>query len=112
MERNFKSLQNQLDIIQALELQSKWEKQSDNPELKKLGECLVRIAFYINSLELEQYSYNRVVSELIADKGRAVMRARKSESETDKINERLKTKESVTNKLKKHNAKSNAKPNF
>lgn len=112
MERDFKSLQNQLDVLEALELQSKWEKQSDNPELKRLGNCLVRIAFYINSLELEQYSYNRVVSELIADKGRAVMRARKSEEENDKINERLKTKESVTNKLKKHNASIKSRPNF
>ena len=107
MNRDFKSLQNQLDILRALELQSMWEAKSDNPELKELGDCLVRIAFYINSLELEQYSYNRVVSELVRDKDRAILRARKSESVNETINDTLKVKEAFKAKIKR-----NEKPKF
>ncbi len=46
---------------------------------------IINIFFYVNQLELERRSFDNVIDKLKGDKHRAIMRARKSEKENEKL---------------------------
>ena len=54
-------------------------------EIKDLEDIAIRIFFYINQLELEQYSFDQLISEARSDKLRAITRARKTDTENEKL---------------------------
>ena len=54
-------------------------------KIKDLEDIAIRIFFYINQLELEQYSFDQLISEARSDKLRAITRARKTDTENEKL---------------------------
>tara|TARA_R110000824_G_scaffold271961_6_gene460475 strand:- start:7078 stop:7383 length:306 start_codon:yes stop_codon:yes gene_type:complete len=60
-------------------------KKNETPTLTEMSKALARIFFYVNSLQQDRRMYDKAMSQYREDKNRAVMRARKSELEIDKL---------------------------
>ena len=87
LDMDFGQLQYMIDSAEILETISKWQKKSDNEELKKVSEATMRLVFYINQLELERYSFKRILREERQSVQRLVERARRAEKELDNLKE-------------------------
>lgn len=68
------------------EIVQKWEElKPDNEELKELSRSLAVVFFYVNTIQSERNLYDKYMSDSKSEKNRAIMRARKSESEIDEL---------------------------
>tara|TARA_R110001592_G_scaffold204577_1_gene454667 strand:+ start:32199 stop:32507 length:309 start_codon:yes stop_codon:yes gene_type:complete len=81
-----------LEQLQALADQNylvsqiiEWQKKSDSKELIEMGRAFTRCFVYANSLELKEYSYDRIISQFRSAKNNAVLRARKAEEKLDEL---------------------------
>lgn len=90
VDRNLLELQNNADMEMLLSLIMKWTKTSESKELKAFEDALFRQLRYIQMLEDERFSFDRIVSEAIADKVRAVERARKADERIDELEKQIK----------------------
>ena len=92
MQRNLQKLQNHADQSEILTILAEWGKKSDNAELQLL-----------------QMAMDRIISEAMADKHRALARAQRAEERITppedpvnrQINDRIKLKESLAKSVKK-----------
>ncbi len=98
VDRNLLELQNNADMQMLLELIMKWTKKSESKELKAFEDALFRQLRYIQALEDERFSFDRIISESIADKIRAVDRARKADERIEQLEQQVKNLE-IKNKL-------------
>ena len=85
LDMDFGQLQYMIDSAEIIETISKWQKKSDNEELQKVSEATLRLVFYINQLELERYSFKRIIRDERKSVQRLVERARRAENELDKL---------------------------
>ena len=90
VDRNLLELQNNADMEMLLSLILKWTKQSDSKEIKAFNDALFRQLRYIQMLEDERFSFDRIISESLADKVRAVERARKADERIEQLEENIK----------------------
>ena len=90
VDRNLLELQNNADMELLLSLILKWTKQSDSKEIKAFNDALFRQLRYIQALEDERFSFDRIISESIADKIRAVERARKADEKIEELEKQIK----------------------
>ncbi len=90
VDRNLLELQNNADMEMLLSLIMKWTKTSESKELKAFEEALFRQLRYIQMLEDERFSFDRIISESIADKIRAVERARKADERIEELEKQIK----------------------
>jgi len=72
-------LQAQGDQDYILTVLKEWSDKSKDPKLKELTMAQIRLFTYINSLELEAYSFNKIIGDFRSNSNRAIVRARKSE---------------------------------
>ena len=80
------------------ELLKKWrDAKPNNEDLKLFTTNYLDIIFYVNSLEMERFGYEKAMSEYLSDKLRAVERARRSEAENEKLKAEIKTLKSLIN---------------
>ena len=98
VDRNLLELQNNADMEMLLSLILKWTKKSDSKEIKAFNDALFRQLRYIQMLEDERFSFDRIISENIADKIRAVERARKADEKIEELQDKIKILE-TKNKL-------------
>jgi hypothetical protein len=98
VDRNLLELQNNADMEMLLSLILKWTDKSDSKELKAFENALFRQLRYIQALEDERFSFDRIISENIADKIRAVERARNAEEKIEALQDKIKKLE-IKNKL-------------
>jgi len=89
VDRNLLELQNNADMEMLLSLILKWTKQSDSKEIKAFNDALFRQLRYIQMLEDERFSFDRIISETLADKVRAVERARKADELVESMTKEL-----------------------
>jgi len=75
-------------LIAALLIQ--WNTKSNNKEVIEVSEAFTRLFTYIDSMELKSFSCDREVSEMRADKNRAVLRARNSEEKIIELEDKIK----------------------
>lgn len=87
LDMDFGQLQYMIDSAEILETISKWQEKSDNEELQKISEATLRLVFYINQLELERYSYKRILRDERQSVQRLVERARRAEKELENLKE-------------------------
>ena len=90
VDRNLLELQNNADMEMLLSLILKWTKKSESKEIKAFNDALFRQLRYIQMLEDERFSFDRIVSESIADKIRAVDRARKADERIEELEKQIK----------------------
>jgi len=98
VDRNLLELQNNADMEMMLSLIMDWTKKSDSKEIKAFNDALFRQLRYIQTLEDERFSFDRIISESIADKTRAVERARISDERIEELEQQIKKLE-MKNKL-------------
>ena len=94
---NLAKLQAQADQDYILTVLKEWTDKSKDDKLKELTMSQIRLFTYINTLELEAYSYNKIVGEFRSERNRAIMRTRNAEGERDFLETKVKDLE---NKLK------------
>ena len=87
LDMDFGQLQYMIDSAEILETISKWQDKSDNEELQKVSEATLRLVFYINQLELERYSFKRILRDERQSVQRLVERARRAENELENLKE-------------------------
>ena len=97
VDRNLLELQNNADMQMLLELIMKWTKKSESKELKAFEDALFRQLRYIQVLEDERFSFDRIISESRADKVRAVERARKADERIEELEKQIKILETKNN---------------
>lgn len=97
VDRNLLELQNNADMELLLTLIMKWTKQSDSKEIKAFNDALFRQLRYIQMLEDERFSFDRIISESISDKTRAVERARIADERIQELEKRIKELEIKNN---------------
>ena len=85
LDMDFSQLQYMIDSAEILDTISKWQEKSDNEELQKISQAALRLVFYINQLELERYSYKRIVKQERLSVQRLVERARRAEKELENL---------------------------
>lgn len=90
VDRNLLELQNNVDMEMLLSLILKWTKQSDSKDIKAFNDALFRQLRYIQMLEDERFSFDRIISESLADKVRAVERARKADERIEELEKQIK----------------------
>ena len=90
VDRNLLELQNNADMEMLLSIILKWTKKSESKEIKAFNDALFRQLRYIQMLEDERFSFDRIISESLADKVRAVERARKADMRIEELEEKIK----------------------
>ncbi|MCH1614039.1 MAG: hypothetical protein L7S72_12175 [Flavobacteriales bacterium] len=65
-------------------------KKKETDKLKKMSEAISNIAFYVNSLQLDRWGYNKSIDDYKSQKNRAIERARKAEEKIEKLEVELK----------------------
>jgi len=90
VDRNLLELQNNADMEMLLSLILKWTKKSESKEIKAFNDALFRQLRYIQALEDERFSFDRIISESLADKVRAIERARKADERIEELEEQIK----------------------
>jgi hypothetical protein len=109
MTRNLQQLQNHADQLEILTILAEWGKKSDNKELQALQMAMYRQMTYISGLEGERFTFDRIISEAISDKHRALARAQKAEEDLNgkedplvvSINKKIEFKEMLSEGIKK-----------
>ena len=94
---NLAKLQAQADQDYILTVLKEWTDKSKDDKLKELTLSQIRLFTYINTLELEGYSYNKIIGDFRSECNRAIMRARNAEADRDALDAKVKDLE---NKLK------------
>lgn len=90
VDRNLLELQNNADMQMLLSLIMEWTKKSESKELKAFNDALFRQLRYIQALEDERFSFDRIISESISDKVRAVERARLADEKIELLEQEIK----------------------
>jgi division protein CdvB (Snf7/Vps24/ESCRT-III family) len=97
VDRDLLWLQYEADLLEAYGLLKEWLSKSSNKELHQMMELIFRMDTYIRTLQQERFSYDRIISENVSHKTRAISRAAKSEQkiidlekEIEKLNLKLK----------------------
>ena len=90
VDRNLLELQNNADMEMLLSLIMEWTKKSESKELKAFEDALFRQLRYIQALEDERFSFDRIISESISDKVRAVQRARLADEKIELLEQEIK----------------------
>jgi hypothetical protein len=70
-----------------------WSNKKKNKELDEAIRCLTQVAFYVNNLQTDRWTYTKCYNEFRSDKLRAVERARRSDNLAEKLlaeNDKLK----------------------
>ena len=89
VDRNLLELQNNADMEMLLSLILKWTKKSESKEIKAFNDALFRQLRYIQALEDERFSFDRIISESLANEVRAVERARKADEKIEGLEEKI-----------------------
>ena len=80
------------------EMTLKWEKmRPDNPEIKEFAHSIAVVFFYVNQIQADRMHYDTAMSEMRADKNRAILRSRKSEQKITELETELKKLKSIIN---------------
>lgn len=111
MDRNLLKVQNGADQLEILTILADWAKKSENKELQALQMAMYRQMTYISSLEMERFTFDRIISEAISDKHRALKRAQTAEEKINgkedpfaiAINKKIEFKEKLAEGIKKLN---------
>lgn len=92
-------LQYDADMLSLMELAKKWKaKAKENAEIKLLIDIIIRIDMYNRHLELERFSFGRILSENTAKGHRLYDRAHRAEEKVEELEKQLaeyKLKESL-----------------
>ena len=65
-------------------------KKKETPTLNEMSKAIARIFFYVHNLQEDRKMYDKAMSQYRNDKNRAILRARKSDIEVEKLREELK----------------------
>ena len=84
-------MQSLADQETMLGLIAKWTKGNNNPELAVMAKCLTRNSIYINSLEMERQTFDRIIDEKLSDTHRAILRARTADESIKTLEEEIKS---------------------
>tara|TARA_R100001163_G_scaffold11614_4_gene10623 strand:- start:12425 stop:12730 length:306 start_codon:yes stop_codon:yes gene_type:complete len=87
---NLKDLdyQGNLQFIANIILDAIKKKETD--KLKRMAEAISDIAFYVNSLQLDRWGYNKTIDQYKNERNRAIIRARKAEKKIEELELELK----------------------
>ena len=66
-------------------------KKKETTTLTEMSKAIARIFFYVNSLQVDRRMYDKSMNQYREDKNRAVLRARKSDLELEKLRKEIKT---------------------
>jgi uncharacterized membrane protein YgaE (UPF0421/DUF939 family) len=89
--RNLNELQSHCDIEDILNTLKQWsDAKPENKELGKLTLSIIRLISYVSTLETERFSFDRIISESISSKHRAIKRATKAEKQLQQLQEEYK----------------------
>ena len=81
------------NLLVLQEIISKWHKiKPNNKELNFLKDAIIKVSLISNKLIYEKELYHLAISEYREDKLRAIDRARRSETELNKLREKQKPK--------------------
>jgi hypothetical protein len=86
---DLKKLQALADQDMIANVLKDWREKSTSEELAAVTQAFCRLFFYINSMELDSYSFKRIESEFRSAKNRAVLRARKAEELNKQMSEQI-----------------------
>ena len=65
-------------------------KKKETTTLTEMSKSIARIFFYVNSLQVDRRMYDKAMNQYREDKNRAVLRARKSDLELEKLRKEIK----------------------
>ena len=91
MSRNLSQLQAVTDAETMLLLIKQWLEKSDNRDLHVLKECIMRTTFYVNNLEMQLETTDRLITEARLEVNRAVLRAQRSEERVEELEKEVKS---------------------
>lgn len=77
--RDLSNLQACADQETMLTMLKTWLSKSDNEDLKKFRDALLRVIFYTNNLEMQRDTFDTLIDKYKSDRLRAVQRARKAD---------------------------------
>lgn len=85
VDRDLLGLQYDADLLESYSILKDWLSKSDNQSIKDILSCVLRIDTYVKALQNERYFFDKLISENLSDKLRAIERARKSEERIEEL---------------------------
>ena len=83
MNRDLMALQYNADVLEVMETLKKWRVNSSNPELKKFTDAMININFFVNALQLERKSFDRIINDMRSQRNDALIRIQKLEEKLE-----------------------------
>lgn len=90
VDRDLLGLQYEGDILECMGLLKDWMSKSEAKELTDMLNAILSINTYVRALQSERYFFDKIISETVSDKTRAVERARKDEEKIEELEKEIK----------------------
>lgn len=92
---NLKDLEIWTDLNFLISIVKKQMDKKETENLKKMSQCLIRLTFYYQETSNNKRLYKEAISDYRLARNRAIERARKAETENEKIKINIKKYENI-----------------
>jgi len=72
-----------MELLSTLVLDAMKKQTSET--LEKMAKAISEVTFYVNELQSDRWAYDKALSDYMADKNRAIERARKAEKQNEDL---------------------------
>lgn len=72
-----------MELLSTLVLEAIKKKPTET--LSKMSKAIAQVTFYVNELQTDRWAYKKALSDYMADKNRAIERARKAEKQNEDL---------------------------
>ncbi len=83
MSRNLQMLQYTADILEVTGRLKEWCSKSWNADLDSFTKAIMRIGYYVNSMQLESHSFDTIISRMRSERNNALIRIQELEKKLD-----------------------------
>ncbi len=105
MSRNLQMLQYTADILEVTGRLKEWCSKSSNADLDSFTKAIMRIGYYVNSMQLESHSFDTIISRMRSERNNALIRIQKLEEKLEQYEPTSEIDQKFENELKENTQK-------
>lgn len=98
-------LQYTADILEVTGRLKEWCSKSSNADLDSFTKAIMRIGYYVNSMQLESHSFDTIISRMRSERNNALIRIQKLEKKLEEYEPTSEIDQKFENELKENTQK-------
>ncbi len=98
-------LQYTADILEVTGRLKEWCSKSSNADLDSFTKAIMRIGYYVNSMQLESHSFDTIISRMRSERNNALIRIQKLEEKLEQYEPTSEIDQKFENELKENTQK-------